>query len=212
MFWQHTGDELFGVSRTSIVPSKAPKQQVGPGFCPSVGPGKLTGMICPFCNVDAALIVLDNEVGIALRDAFPVTEGHTLVIPKKHVVSLFDLSGNEQAVLWQLAAEVRALLIEEFHPAGFNVGVNDGEAAGQTVMHAHIHVIPRYTGDATDPRGGVRRIIPRKARYWEGQSDDLSTPPDDRHETEPEPRTKEVLRWQTKTRRTEQPATSRSCR
>jgi diadenosine tetraphosphate (Ap4A) HIT family hydrolase len=113
---------------------------------------------------------LENEVGIALRDAFPVTEGHSLVIPKQHVVSLFDLDTEGQAALWQLAAEVRAKLVEEFHPAGFNFGVNDGPAAGQTVMHAHIHVIPRYTGDATDPRGGVRQIIPQKARYWQKDS------------------------------------------
>jgi diadenosine tetraphosphate (Ap4A) HIT family hydrolase len=136
------------------------------GFCHLAGLGKLTGMTCPFCKLAAAQIVLENEVGIAVRDAFPVTEGHTLVIPKRHVASLFDLDANEQAALWQLAAEVRAMLIGEFHPAGFNVGVNDGEAAGQTVMHAHIHIIPRYTGDATDPRGGVRRIFPKKARYW----------------------------------------------
>ena len=127
-------------------------------------------MTCPFCNLEADKILLENDVGIALRDAFPVTEGHTLVIPKQHVVSLFDLDADEQAALWQLAAEVRARLVEEFHPAGFNVGVNDGRAAGQTVMHAHIHVIPRYTGDATDPRGGVRQVIPKKARYWEGQT------------------------------------------
>ena len=127
-------------------------------------------MNCPFCNLEADTILLENEVGIALRDAFPVTEGHTLVVPKRHVASLFDLDANEQAALWQLAAEVRARLVEEFHPAGFNVAVNDGRAAGQTVMHAHIHIIPRYSGDATDPRGGVRQVIPKKARYWEGQT------------------------------------------
>ena len=109
-------------------------------------------------------------MGIALLDAFPVTEGHTLVVPKQHVVSLFDLDADEQAALWQLAAEVRARLVEEFRPAGFNVGVNDGRAAGQTVMHAHIHIIPRYTRDVADPRGGVRQVIPKKAKYWEGQT------------------------------------------
>lgn len=127
-------------------------------------------MNCPFCNVEAARILLDNEVGIALPDAFPVTQGHTLVLPKQHVVSLFDLDASEQAALWQLAAEVRARLTEEFHPAGFNVAVNDGKAAGQTVMHAHIHIIPRYSGDAADPRGGVRQVIAKKAKYWEEQT------------------------------------------
>ena len=127
-------------------------------------------MNCPFCNLEADKILLENEVGIALRDAFPVTEGHTLVVPKQHVASLFDLDANQQAALWQLAAEVRARLLEEFQPTGFNVAVNDGRAAGQTVMHAHIHVIPRYSGDIADPRGGVRQIIPKKARYWEDET------------------------------------------
>ena len=85
---------------------------------------------------------------------------------KRHVASVFDLDAHEQAALWQLAAEVRARLVVEFHPTGFNVGVNDGKAAGQTVMYAHIHVIPRYTGDVDDPRGGTRRLMPGKVRYW----------------------------------------------
>ena len=140
---------------------------MGSGFCHSVGLGTLTGMNCPFCNVEATKILLENEVGIALRDAFPVTEGHTIVITKRHVTSLFDLDADEQAALWQLAAEIRARLVEEFHPAGFNVSVNDGRAAGQTVMHAHIHVIPRYVGDTAHAKGGIRQIIPKKAKYWE---------------------------------------------
>ena len=135
-----------------------------------VGLDTLASMTCPFCNLETSKILLENKVGIALRDAFPVTEGHSLVVPKRHVASLFDLDVHEQTTLWQTAAEVRARLVEEFHPAGFNIGVNDGQAAGQTVMHAHIHVIPRYTGDATDPRGGVRQIFPNKARYWEGRT------------------------------------------
>lgn len=121
---------------------------------------------CPFCSASQAKICLENAIGIALRDAFPVSEGHTLVVPKRHVASLFDLLPEEQAALWLLAAEVRKQLQEEYHPAGFNVGINDGKAAGQTVMHAHIHVIPRYSGDRDDPRGGIRWILPEKARYW----------------------------------------------
>jgi diadenosine tetraphosphate (Ap4A) HIT family hydrolase len=121
---------------------------------------------CPFCNLDATRILLENEVGFAIRDAFPVTEGHTLVIPRQHVVSLFDLDTKGQLALWQMVGEVRAKLAQEFHPAGFNVGVNDGKAAGQTVMHAHIHIIPRYPGDTSDPRGGIRWVMSKKARYW----------------------------------------------
>jgi diadenosine tetraphosphate (Ap4A) HIT family hydrolase len=127
----------------------------------------MSATACPFCNVDATRILLENEVGIAIRDAFPVTEGHALAIPRQHVISLFDLDIREQLALWQMASEVRAKLADEFHPAGFNVGVNDGKTAGQTVMHAHIHVIPRYSGDSEDPRGGIRRVIPKQARYWE---------------------------------------------
>jgi diadenosine tetraphosphate (Ap4A) HIT family hydrolase len=122
--------------------------------------------ICPFCNLDPGRIRLENAAAIALPDAFPVAEGHTLVVPRRHVASLFDLSEEEQAAVWRLVAEVRAKLATELHPDGFNIGVNDGPAAGQTVMHAHVHVIPRRKGDAADPRGGVRWIKPEKARYW----------------------------------------------
>jgi diadenosine tetraphosphate (Ap4A) HIT family hydrolase len=138
----------------------------GRGFFHLAGLDTLTGMMCPFCDLEGSRIVLENDVGVVLRDAFPVTEGHTLVVPKQHVASLFDLDTSQQAALWRLAAEVRTKLAQEFHPDGFNVGVNDGRAAGQTVMHAHIHVIPRYVGDASDPRGGIRWVMSRKARYW----------------------------------------------
>lgn len=107
---------------------------------------------------------------MAFSDAYPVAEGHTLIIPRRHVASLFDLPEEEQASLWKLVALVRGKLMAELKPDGFNVGVNDGLAAGQTVLHAHIHVIPRRKGDVADPRGGVRWIMPTKAKYWdEGQ-------------------------------------------
>lgn len=122
--------------------------------------------ICPFCQIREDQIRLQNAVGVAVRDTYPVAEGHTLIVPKQHVVSLFDLPAEEQAALWWLVAEVRSRLQAQLKPAGFNIGVNDGLAAGQTVLHAHIHVIPRYTGDVADPRGGIRWIIPEKARYW----------------------------------------------
>jgi len=88
------------------------------------------------------------------------------VIPRQHIASFFELSVVEQQELWALVAQIRAKLLEEYRPDGFNVGLNDGTAAGQTVRHAHIHVIPRYSGDVCDPRGGVRWIIPEKADYW----------------------------------------------
>jgi diadenosine tetraphosphate (Ap4A) HIT family hydrolase len=122
-------------------------------------------MTCPFCTIEESLIVAQNATSIAFSDAFPVAEGHTLVIPRQHITSIFDLSDFDQAQLWQLAAQVRTLLSRQRSPAGFNIGINDGEAAGQTVPHAHI--IPGYRGDVPDPRGGVRWIIPEKAAYWE---------------------------------------------
>ncbi len=123
-------------------------------------------MECPFCNPDPVRMRLSNDHGIALRDGFPISPGHTLVIPKLHVLCLFDLPEDTQQSLWALVAVVRSKLSEEFHPDGFNIGLNDGEAAGQTIMHAHIHVIPRFQGDVPDPKGGIRWIIPTKARYW----------------------------------------------
>jgi diadenosine tetraphosphate (Ap4A) HIT family hydrolase len=90
-----------------------------------------------------------------------------LVVPRRHVASLFDLPEGEQAALWRLVAQVRSKLMAELQPDGFNIGVNDGLAAGQTVMHAHIHVIPRRLGDIADPRGGIRWVMPAKAMYWQ---------------------------------------------
>ena len=125
---------------------------------------------CPFCHLEKSRIRMESEFAVALLDGFPVTQGHTLIVPKRHVASLFELSEEEQAAVWKLVAEVRAKLVVEIQPDGFSVGLNDGTAAGQTVMHAHVHIIPRRKGDTADPRGGVRWIMPDKARYWdEGQ-------------------------------------------
>jgi diadenosine tetraphosphate (Ap4A) HIT family hydrolase len=124
---------------------------------------------CPFCRLEKGRLRLESEFAAALPDGFAVTEGHTLVLPKRHVASLFDLTEREQAAVWLLVAEVRATLMAEMRPDGFNVGLNDGSAAGQTVMHAHVHVIPRRDGDVADPRGGVRWVVPDKAAYWSGR-------------------------------------------
>jgi diadenosine tetraphosphate (Ap4A) HIT family hydrolase len=105
---------------------------------------------------------------VAFLDGFPVTQGHTLVVPKRHVASLFEMPEREQEGVWALVAQVRSLLLVELRPDGFTVGLNDGVAAGQTVMHAHVHIIPRRHGDVADPRGGVRWVIPDKAAYWSG--------------------------------------------
>jgi len=121
---------------------------------------------CPFCGFDVSRITLANPHALAIYDGFPVSPGHSLIIPKRHVASFFELSREEQESMLDLLAEMREKLLFERNPDGFNIGINDGAAAGQTVMHLHIHLIPRYAGDQPDPRGGVRWIFPDKADYW----------------------------------------------
>ena len=120
---------------------------------------------CPFCTLGAERIVLANELAVVIRDSFPVSPGHTLIIPKRHVVSFFDVTGDERKAMLALLDGAKLGLDEAFHPDGYNVGINDGEAAGQTVPHLHLHLIPRYAGDSEDPRGGVRWILPQKAKW-----------------------------------------------
>lgn len=121
---------------------------------------------CPFCGVEPERVVAETRDAIAIRDRHPLARGHTLVLPKAHGASLFAHPPRVQAQIWALVSDVRAALETELAPHGFNVGVNDGSAAGQTVAHAHVHVIPRFEGDVADPRGGVRWVIPERAAYW----------------------------------------------
>jgi diadenosine tetraphosphate (Ap4A) HIT family hydrolase len=128
-------------------------------------------MPCPFCQlIDRRECTAESPHAVAVKDAFPSTPGHTLVVPRRHVLSIYDLPEAEQADVWALVAQVRSQLAAEYSPAGFNVGLNDGAAAGQTIDHTHVHVIPRYEGDVHDPRGGVRWVIPKRARYWDEAS------------------------------------------
>lgn len=122
---------------------------------------------CPFCDVEPGRIRVEAEVGLGIRDLFPVAEGHSLVVPRRHVRSIYDLPEEDQDAMWSLVRWVRDLLIEEHDPDGFTIGLNEGLAAGQSVPHGHIHVIPRHLGDVPDPTGGIRAIFPDKARYWE---------------------------------------------
>lgn len=122
--------------------------------------------ICPFCNLDASRVTLSSAYALAIYDGYPVNPGHCLIIPKRHIASFFDATREEQAALLDLLSEMQKILLNERSPDGFNVGINVGEAAGQTVMHLHIHLIPRYAGDQPNPRGGVRWIFPSKAAYW----------------------------------------------
>lgn len=122
---------------------------------------------CIFCQrVAHNQVVAANELAAAFHDAFPVSPGHTLVVPRRHVADFFELTEPERAAVLAIVVQVKGLLDGSKRPDGYNVGLNVGAAAGQTVGHAHVHVIPRYEGDADDPRGGVRWIMPGQARYW----------------------------------------------
>ena len=121
---------------------------------------------CPFCNLDGARTILANDHSLAIHDGFPISPGHALILPKRHVATFFELTREEQSSMFELLAEMRQLLLVKRSPDGFNIGINEGISAGQTVMHLHIHLIPRYAGDQPDPRGGVRWIFPDKAAYW----------------------------------------------
>jgi diadenosine tetraphosphate (Ap4A) HIT family hydrolase len=121
---------------------------------------------CPFCTLPEARVIDEGTHGVVVRDAYPVSPGHTLIIPRRHTGSFFDLSSEERDDLLGLLDAAKVVIDGEFKPQGYNIGINDGPAAGQTVPHLHIHLIPRYGGDRPDPRGGVRWIIPEKADYW----------------------------------------------
>ncbi len=122
---------------------------------------------CPFCaRIASGEIVLGNDLAVAFPDGFPVGKGHTLVVSRRHRADYFGLSAEEQTAIWTLVSQVKVRLDGEHHPSGYNVGINVGGAAGQTVWHAHVHVIPRYEGDVDDPRGGVRWVLGARARYW----------------------------------------------
>lgn len=118
---------------------------------------------CPFCNPRD--IVYENKLAFAIRDKYPVSLGHLLFIPRRHVESYFDLTGPEKAAISRLLQLGKKYTDKHLGPDGYNLGINIGIAAGQTIMHAHVHLIPRFKGDIADPRGGVRGAIPRKRMY-----------------------------------------------
>jgi diadenosine tetraphosphate (Ap4A) HIT family hydrolase len=118
---------------------------------------------CLFC--DASKAILRNEHGYVRFDDFPVNPGHCLIIPFRHVASFFDATPEERAALLALTDQARAIVDERFAPGGYNLGVNIGPIAGQSVMHLHMHLIPRYVGDVENPKGGVRGVIPSRQKY-----------------------------------------------
>lgn len=121
---------------------------------------------CPFCNPDSEReLITESATAYAIYDKYPVNNGHALIIPKRHCADYFDLSFKEQSACIFMLNQVKKIIRTRFKPNGFNVGVNIGEMAGQTIPHVHIHLIPRYEGDVKNPRGGVRGVIPDKQDY-----------------------------------------------
>lgn len=122
-------------------------------------------MVCTFCNLEETKILIENDGAQAIFDGYPVNEGHMLIIPKNHIETYFEASQSQKKLLWDLVEECKEYLDKRFAPDGYNIGINNGVAAGQTIMHLHIHLIPRYAGDIDNPRGGVRGVIPSKRIY-----------------------------------------------
>lgn len=120
---------------------------------------------CIFCNTLKERSIAESELCFAIRDGFPVSEGHMLIIPKRHVADYFDLTEEEILAMQLMMKEIKLQLDEELNPDGYNVGINVNSAAGQTVFHVHMHLIPRYSGDVENPKGGVRGVIPDKQKY-----------------------------------------------
>tara|TARA_B100000780_G_scaffold72211_1_gene48391 strand:+ start:829 stop:1206 length:378 start_codon:yes stop_codon:yes gene_type:complete len=121
---------------------------------------------CIFCNLDESRVEIENNLALSFKDLYPVTKGHSLVIPKRHVQSFFDLEKDEKKAISELLElQKEKLISQDKLITGFNIGINDGIDSGQTVMHCHVHLIPRRKGDMNDPRGGIRGVIPEKQSY-----------------------------------------------
>ncbi len=120
-------------------------------------------MKCPFCQLTEP--VISNSLAVAVEDSFPASAGHMLIIPRRHILTINEATGEEVQAFMELLKEVKAIIRERYGADGFNIGINEGAAAGQTVSHLHIHVIPRRKGDVEDPRGGIRRALPCRHRY-----------------------------------------------
>ncbi|SDE64997.1 Diadenosine tetraphosphate (Ap4A) hydrolase [Desulfuromonas thiophila] len=121
---------------------------------------------CPFCQPAAELLLCERPLALALADRYPLTPGHCLIVPRRHIASLFDATAAEREALFALLSRCRERLRRQ-GVVDFNIGINEGAAAGQTIAHLHLHLIPRRSGDVAEPRGGVRWIFPDRAAYWE---------------------------------------------
>ena len=118
---------------------------------------------CPFCR--SRNIVIENEFAFADYDTYPASPGHSLIITKRHVAEYFQATTEEKTAIWALVDEMKVIIDKEHKPDAYNVGVNIGKTAGQSVPHIHVHIIPRYKGDVENPQGGVRGVIPHKQKY-----------------------------------------------
>jgi diadenosine tetraphosphate (Ap4A) HIT family hydrolase len=121
---------------------------------------------CALCTLPAERILGENEYAVWILDLHPVSPGHSLIVPKRHVESFFETLPAEREAVLSLLGRAREHVSRTHAPSGYNIGINEGAAAGQTVLHLHVHLIPRFTGDTKNPRGGVRWVIPEKADYW----------------------------------------------
>lgn len=126
-------------------------------------------MSCAFCNISPDEIIIENEYSFAKYDKYPVNLGHVLIIPKRHFANYFDSTHEEKLAILDLVDKCKTLLDKKYYPDGYNIGINCGQEAGQTIFHLHIHLIPRYVGDIKDPTGGVRGVIPHKRIYEKTQ-------------------------------------------
>lgn len=122
-------------------------------------------MDCIFCKYDKNEYIAENALAFAIYDKFPVNKGHALIIPKRHFESFFEATEEEIKAIYSLLQEVKKITDDKFHPEAYNIGINDGYIAGQTVMHLHVHLIPRYVKDVENPRGGVRNIKKPLVKY-----------------------------------------------
>jgi diadenosine tetraphosphate (Ap4A) HIT family hydrolase len=118
---------------------------------------------CAFCSFKHFRVIIGNDLALALRDEAPVSRGHALILPRRHVASWSETTEDERLAILELIDRVRERHDKELEPDGYNIGINDGPAAGQTVMHVHVHLIPRYTGDVAEPAGGVRHVLKERA-------------------------------------------------
>jgi diadenosine tetraphosphate (Ap4A) HIT family hydrolase len=121
----------------------------------------------PDCELCApADVVLESKLAYVRYDSNSLSRGHVLAVPKRHVASFFDMTADEQSDVFRLLGEAQRLIQREHSPDGYNIGVNVGKAGGQSRMHVHVHLIPRYAGDVADPSGGIRRVLTKKTQNW----------------------------------------------